>query len=218
MTESTLSSASYVGRRGKQSTWLPRQKLAEERLLASRRHPSNIQIFLQWPSLNSRIFYLLRCSAFWVSGNFQLSINHFLVTPPNKLRFCQNCSLYIFRRYQRFQPKRIYRFRAGRLQTSKIDKISRNPGILSWDRCEPTTPREYDVERRGKPSTWLPRQKLVEERIDEPERDPSISRVFWIKIPSSNQIFPFLKIFKKFLVQDGYARRGITPSIVYVRS
>ena len=28
-----LSSASYVGRRGKPSTWLPRQKLAEERIL-----------------------------------------------------------------------------------------------------------------------------------------------------------------------------------------
>ena len=29
----------------------------------------------------------------------------------------------------------------------------------------------YYVERRGKPSTWLPRQKLAEERIDGPERD-----------------------------------------------
>ena len=75
-----------------------------------------------------------------------------------------------------------------------------------------------NVERRGKPSTWLPRQKLAEERIPAPETDslitPDISRASWL----NSRIFNFFRIFKIFRSQNRSAGRGITRPIVYVWS
>ena len=72
--------------------------------------------------------------------------------------------------------------------------------------------------RRGKPSTWLPSQKLAEERILAPPRNFLTTMRFledsWLDL----RILHFFKIFKISRPHNISARHGITRAIVYAWS
>ena len=89
MTESILSSASYVWRRGKPSTWLPRQKLAEERIPAPERHSLATSELPRRSWHDSRIFHFFKIfKNFQVSGRFIWTWNNSAHSLCMKLRFC----------------------------------------------------------------------------------------------------------------------------------
>ena len=121
-----------------------------------------------------------------------------------KLRFCMHSAkAYLFRVYFLYR-KRIQEF------PRETENLLKNSGKMSSEYhrflpagcitygvnpllCKLSYRAATHVERRGKPSTWLPRRKLAEERIPAPRRE----RLIIEQLPRR-----FLLDFRIFFFQD----------------
>ena len=78
LTSGILSSASYVEGRGKPSTWLPRQKLAEERKQAE------VECLTKFNLLEKSHGSITREMWIWQNSKLQILIHHFNINYPKK--------------------------------------------------------------------------------------------------------------------------------------
>ena len=153
-----------MARRGKPSTWLPRQKLAAERKKERKKEKKVEKIENFVTDFFSNFFWSKTGfveQIFLISGDLLQSWG--FACPP-------------------FPPWRTWDFRKLRARASRNPARSEKPPkiyckfrVPSWAVCPcgsitsrgRTSP--LHVARRGKPSTWLPRKKLAEERKKEKE-------------------------------------------------